>query len=112
MQPSSASTPRRRRRNFRGKDLPVQFQPSVALILLCRAYVVSKSKLTPQEQTTFASSVQEWIKSRVARHKYLRGGVVIIDAVPKSAAGKILRRELRERAKAEVAAATPVKAKL
>ncbi len=39
-------------------------------------------------------------------------GVVVIDVVPKSAAGKILRRELRERAKTEVVATATVTAKL
>jgi acyl-CoA synthetase (AMP-forming)/AMP-acid ligase II len=51
------------------------------------------------------------VKGRVAQHKYLRGGVVIIDAIPKSSAGKILRKDLREQAKRELAT-TIVKAKL
>lgn len=36
------------------------------------------------------------VKARVAPYKQLRGGVVFVDAVPRSPAGKILRRELRE----------------
>ncbi|KAH7926973.1 AMP binding protein [Leucogyrophana mollusca] len=66
---------------------------------LPRAYIVpaSPSYNTPE----FARSVQGWVAERVAPHKRLRGGVVLIDVVPKSAAGKILRRELRERAKQE-----------
>jgi acyl-coenzyme A synthetase/AMP-(fatty) acid ligase len=43
--------------------------------------------------------VQRWLAGKVARHKHLRGGVVVVDAIPKSPTGKILRRELRERAK-------------
>jgi len=69
---------------------------------LPRAYVVPKVKPQPgPESVAFSEEIQEWIKSRVARHKFLRGGVVIIDQVPKSAAGKILRRELRNLAKEE-----------
>lgn len=77
------------------------------LTLLTRAYVVPanpSSLNTEQDKATFCKSIQEWIKPRVAKHKFLRGGVVIIDVVPKSAAGKILRRELRDLAKKELAA--------
>ena len=36
-----------------------------------------------------------WVAERVADHKKLRGGVQVIDAIPKSPSGKILRRLLR-----------------
>ncbi|KAF9298586.1 putative fatty-acid--CoA ligase FadD10 [Mortierella antarctica] len=39
--------------------------------------------------------VQEYVASKVAAHKKLRGGVRFIEAIPKSAAGKILRKDLR-----------------
>ncbi|KAH7910994.1 AMP binding protein [Hygrophoropsis aurantiaca] len=67
---------------------------------LPRGYIVPSSP--PLKAEEFAKSVQEWVSQRVAPHKRLRGGVVLIDVVPKSAAGKILRRELRERAKQEI----------
>ncbi|EKM53456.1 uncharacterized protein PHACADRAFT_125215 [Phanerochaete carnosa HHB-10118-sp] len=79
---------------------------------LPKAYVVHKTGLQFHEEQAFGLAVQEWIKPRVARHKYLRGGVVTIEAIPKSAAGKILRRQLRERAKLEFASAKAAKAKL
>jgi len=69
---------------------------------LPRAYVVHASPdavKSPADAKKFSQSVATWMQSQVARHKFLRGGVVIIDAIPKSAAGKILRRELRELAK-------------
>ncbi|KZV74018.1 AMP binding protein [Peniophora sp. CONT] len=75
---------------------------------LPRAYVVYKDGIDAAPKS-FPMDVQKWIAGRVAKHKFLRGGVVVVDVIPKSAAGKILRRELRERAKAEVA---KVKAKL
>lgn len=78
---------------------------------LPRAYVVHKTG-SANAPKLFPKSVQLWIETQVARHKFLRGGVVIIDAIPKSAAGKILRRELRERAKAELRASSIPKAKL
>lgn len=57
-----------------------------------RAYVVlqdtSKGKVSPKD-------VQDWVKTRAAKHKWLHGGVVFIDAVPKLASGKIQRKILR-----------------
>ncbi|KAJ6609065.1 AMP binding protein [Mycena sp. CBHHK59/15] len=73
---------------------------------LPRAYVVHARPgelKSVQDKAAFARSVAKWIESKVAKHKFLRGGVAVIDIVPKSAAGKILRRELRELAKQEVA---------
>lgn len=70
---------------------------------LPRAYITPSRPLSSQEASSFALGVQDWVSQRVAPHKRLRGGVVIIDKVPKSAAGKILRRELRERAKTDIA---------
>ncbi|GJE94646.1 acyl--CoA ligase [Phanerochaete sordida] len=68
---------------------------------LPRAYVVHATKLAPADRNAFARSVQEWIKERVANHKRLRGGVIVVDAIPKSPSGKILRRTLRDLAQAE-----------
>lgn len=93
---------------------------------------------TPREQDDFAQSVAKWTESKVASHKFLRGGVqhlitpILILIIVRSrhrcdirnpekvstpssllltrltrhnsAAGKILRRELRERAKREFTA--------
>lgn len=62
---------------------------------LPRAYVVAdKSKISEQE-------IKDYVKENLASHKQLRGGVVWLEVVPKSASGKILRRELREMAKKE-----------
>jgi len=70
---------------------------------LPRAYVVSSKPFkTDQEKAAFCNHVQGWIQTRVAKHKFLRGGVVVLDIIPKSAAGKIQRKDLRERAKKEL----------
>ncbi|CAL1711282.1 unnamed protein product [Somion occarium] len=79
---------------------------------LPRAYVVHAKAIRGDAARQFGKEVQKWIQSRVARHKYLRGGVIVIDAIPKSAAGKILRRELRELAKKEILSSPEFKAKL
>ncbi|KAJ3857742.1 AMP binding protein [Lentinula lateritia] len=77
---------------------------------LPRAYVVHTQPAnisTPESKKAFEKSVAKWMESKVARHKYLRGGVMAIGEIPRSAAGKILRRELRAMAKRE-----PVQSKL
>jgi acyl-CoA synthetase (AMP-forming)/AMP-acid ligase II len=68
-----------------------------------RAYVVPKTMgaLTEEE-------VKRFVKGRLAEYKQLRGGVKFVDEIPKNAVGKMLRRELRDRAKAKKG----VKAKL
>ncbi|EKD21135.1 uncharacterized protein L3040_000829 [Drepanopeziza brunnea f. sp. 'multigermtubi'] len=88
------------------------FDPAQATELP-RAYVV-KSPLAAEkemEDEVLQKHILEWVDARVAHHKRLRGGIVFVEEIPKSAAGKILRRLLRDRFKAEDDAKT-VKAKL
>ncbi|TFY80800.1 hypothetical protein EWM64_g3213 [Hericium alpestre] len=87
-----------------GVDDPVQATE------LPRAFVVPASP--PSSLAKFAQEIQDWMASRVANHKKLRGGVVIVDHIPKSPSGKILRRQLRDRVKAVTEASRPVRAKL
>ena len=61
-----------------------------------RAYVVKKA-----DTKVTAKEVADFVKENLAGHKQLRGGVVFVDEIPKSASGKILRREIRESAKKE-----------
>ncbi|KAI1296067.1 putative fatty-acid--CoA ligase FadD10 [Mortierella claussenii] len=46
-------------------------------------------------QALTEGEVEEYVASKVAAHKKLRGGVRFIEVIPKSAAGKILRKDLR-----------------
>ena len=62
-----------------------------------RAYVLLKAG--DEGKNVSAGEIQEWIKEKVARHKWLTGGVVFVDEIPKSAAGKIQRKVLRDWAK-------------
>lgn len=55
-----------------------------------KAFVVVK----PGEKAS-ENEVKDYVKEKVTKYKYLEGGVVFLDAIPKSAAGKILRKELK-----------------
>ncbi|KAL6246832.1 hypothetical protein RBB50_006139 [Rhinocladiella similis] len=63
---------------------------------LPRAYIVADPKQISEDE------VKEYVKQRLAPYKQLRGGVVFVTEIPKNAIGKLLRRELRERAKREL----------
>ena len=58
---------------------------------LPKAYVVERG-----EDVT-AEEIIEFVASRVVPHKKLREGIELIDTIPKSASGKILRRQLKSR---------------
>lgn len=63
-----------------------------------RAYAV----LVPSAQgKVSAKDLEDYIQRNVADYKRLRGGAVLVDVVPRSPSGKILRRELRELYKKE-----------
>ena len=58
---------------------------------LPRAYVVPKGGLEAlirregeHAKAKFAQEVEKWMIDQVANHKRLRGGVILIDAIPKS----------------------------
>jgi len=57
---------------------------------LPKAFVVPKGDISPED-------VVEFVAERVAPQKKLRGGVEFVDKIPKSASGKILRKDLRKR---------------
>lgn len=48
-----------------------------------------------------ADDIIAWTSEKVSNHKRLRGGIRFVDEIPKSASGKILRRVLKDRVKAE-----------
>ena len=55
---------------------------SFPLIMNSRAYIVHKAGATNAPKS-FPRDVQLWIEAKVAKHMFLRGGVVVIDAIPK-----------------------------
>ena len=65
---------------------------------LPRAYVVADKKKISEAQ------IQDFVRDNAATHKQLRGGVVFLQAIPKSPSGKILRKDLRILAQKEKSA--------
>lgn len=61
-----------------------------------RAYVALKEE---SKGTVSQKQIQDWMKTKVAKHKQLVGGVAFVDEVPKLASGKIQRKLMREWAK-------------
>ncbi|KAG0306526.1 hypothetical protein BGZ98_002206 [Dissophora globulifera] len=57
-----------------------------------RAYVVLRDAALAD--SALKKDIEEFVASRVAPHKKLRGGVVFTHEIPKSASGKILRKDI------------------
>ena len=57
-----------------------------------RAYVVIK----PGSNLS-AEAIKQFVDESTVHYKHLSGGVEFVDLIPKSASGKILRRELRDK---------------
>jgi 4-coumarate--CoA ligase len=65
-----------------------------------KAFVVLGEDARPrhgEEATRVKKILDDFVKSKKSRPKWLSGGIEFLDQVPKSASGKILRRVLRDR---------------
>ncbi|KAG7061977.1 4-coumarate-CoA ligase [Colletotrichum scovillei] len=54
-----------------------------------KAYIVRSGPCSEKD-------IQEYVQARKAPHKWIKGGIEFVDAIPKSPSGKILRRLLRD----------------
>lgn len=66
-----------------------------------RAFVVPRRSELVKEQDQkgleeLAAELKALVEKRTARYKWLRGGIVFVDAIPKSPSGKILRRVMKD----------------
>lgn len=84
------------------KDVAVIGVPDDYSGELPKAFIVVDKSISRGVET--ASMLQNYVKSKTARVKWIQGGVEFLDAIPKSASGKILRRTLRERERARLKA--------
>lgn len=65
-----------------------------------RAYVVKRP--VKESEKLDEATVKNYCGERLAKYKELTGGVRFVQSIPKNASGKILKRVLREEAKAEL----------
>ncbi len=61
---------------------------------------------------TLTKTLHKHVSATKSKYKWLTGGVIFIEAIPKSPSGKILRRVLRDQSKALRAQAQKPSAKL
>ncbi|KAI0657594.1 phenylacetyl-CoA ligase [Cubamyces menziesii] len=82
------------------------------------AYVVLKPAVaaeiakTPALAEEVKARLQKHVSATKSKYKWLTGGVIFIEAIPKSPSGKILRRVLRDQSKNLRAASQQTRAKL
>jgi 4-coumarate--CoA ligase len=63
------------------------------------AYVAltAEAKASKEDRSAMVAEIRQHVDSKVAAYKRLRGGVVVLDEIPKSGNGKVLRRLLPAR---------------
>ena len=64
-----------------------------------KAFVVKAPGAIEDSDAVTKRSIAKHVEQHKSNHKWLRGGIEFIDAVPKSPSGKILRKDLRVLAK-------------
>lgn len=75
-------------------------KPDALRTEIVKAYVVLREGVVPSE--ALAAALQNHVKSRLAGHSYPRE-IAFLDVLPMTVTGKVIRKELKARAAAEVA---------
>jgi len=73
-------------------------KPDAARTEIVKAYVLLEDEVEPGDD--LRAEIQDWVKTRLAAHEYPRE-VEFVDALPMTTTGKIIRKELKRRARAE-----------
>jgi 4-coumarate--CoA ligase len=60
---------------------------------LPKAFIVLKQGAPGSKK--LAEEIQKWVEERKVKYKWLRGGIEFLETIPKTASGKILRKDLR-----------------
>jgi len=65
--------------------------------LFVRAWIVLTTEGQKQGEEAVSKKLHQWIEGRLSRHKWLTGGIEVVDLIPRTPSGKMLRREMRDR---------------
>ncbi|KAJ5647849.1 hypothetical protein N7490_004221 [Penicillium lividum] len=60
------------------------------------AFVVLRQETRSKDAKATIEGIHSWLNPKIANHKRLRGGIFVVDQIPKSPSGKILRRQLKD----------------
>ncbi|KAH9950549.1 hypothetical protein B0H21DRAFT_819023 [Amylocystis lapponica] len=67
-----------------------------------RAWVVLSVEGRRRDLRKTLEAVEAWSRKNLSKYKWLRGGIEVVNEIPKSPTGKVLRRVLQERYEAQV----------
>ncbi|KIK90748.1 hypothetical protein PAXRUDRAFT_831419 [Paxillus rubicundulus Ve08.2h10] len=73
---------------------------------LPRAWVVLSATGKALDVGETAKRLDAWVRSSLSRYKWLRGGISVVNQIPKSPTGKVLRRVLVDEYEADLRAGT------
>ncbi|KPI43323.1 4-coumarate--CoA ligase-like 5 [Cyphellophora attinorum] len=62
-----------------------------------RAWVVLTDEGRELGDAEVGRRLSQYIEARLSRHKWLTGGLEVVDSIPRTPSGKMLRREMRDR---------------
>lgn len=65
--------------------------------LFPRAWVVLSAEGKRQGAVTVTKKLNAHVEEKLSKHKHLAGGIEMVDAIPRTPSGKMLRREMRDR---------------
>ncbi|KAF2176564.1 4-coumarate-CoA ligase-like protein [Zopfia rhizophila CBS 207.26] len=65
--------------------------------LFVRAWVVLSPEGKKQEEEMVVRKLNEHVEKQLSKHKWLTGGIEIVDSIPRTPSGKMLRREMQDR---------------
>ena len=79
--------------------IAIQYDPYSGEVPL--AFVVLKPGTKNTNPAELEADIQGYVRERKSESKWIEGGVRFVEEIPRSPIGKILRRVLRDRVKAE-----------